>query len=176
MTAARSGQFHPVYFIIIIIILILILIIIILVIIITSDRQVAMSCEGGYGWAVVRGTCWQQLQLCSSVPQTYTFSRLCTRLSTFIVSSNSCQLMKLMKSTISVAELSRVWICTRLPTFIVSNNYCQLMKLMQPTISVADIYRHSIIVDFLAIYNSRQFEMRKKSSTGLRRRDLKIIL
>ena len=153
VTAARSGQFHPVYFIIIIIILILILIII------TSDRQVAMSCEGGYGWAVVRGTCWQQLQLCSSVPQTYTFSRLCTRLSTFIVSSNSCQLMK---STISVAELSRVWICTRLPTFIVSNNYCQLMKLMQPTISVADIYRHSIIVDFLAIYNSRQFEMRKK--------------
>ena len=128
VTAARSGQFHPVYFIIIIIILILILIIIILVIIITSDRQVAMSCEGGYGWAVVRGTCWQQLQLCSSVPQTYTFSRLCTRLSTFIVSSNSCQLMKLMKSTISVA----------------------------------DIYRHSIIVDFLAIYNSRQFEMRKK--------------
>ena len=110
---------------------------------------------------------------CSSLPQTYTFSRLCTRLSTFIVSSNSCQLMK---STISVAELSRVWICTRLPTFIVSNNYCQLMKLMQSTISVADIYRRSIIVDFLANYNSRQFEMRNKSSSGLRGRDLKIIL
>ena len=77
-----------------------------------------------------------------------------------------------MKSTISVAGIGWVWICTRLSTIIVSNNSRQLMKLMKSTISVADIYRRSIIVDFLAIYNSRQFEMRKKSSSGLRGRDL----
>ena len=46
-----------------------------------------------------------------------------------------------------------------LSTFIVLNNSCQLTKLMESTISVADIYRWSIIVNFLAIYNSRQFEM-----------------
>ena len=77
-----------------------------------------------------------------------------------------------MKSTISVAGIGWVWICTRLSTIIVSNNSRQLMKLMKSTISVADIYRRTIIVDFLAIYNSRQFETRKKSSSCLRGRDL----